>query len=151
MAKAHPLSKIRLFAGLSSEQLDAIERAGERRKYSAGETLFAEGEEGAHVYCLLSGRVELSVAMSDQTEQVPVHVATPGSVFGEFVLFEQRPRSATARAVRGVHVLAVAAEDMHASFVVDPQAGYVVMHNLCNILVERMRKTTSELRASLMW
>ena len=148
---AHPLSKIRLFAGLSDEQLDAIEGAGERRKYAAGDTLFTEGEEGTHVYCLVSGRVELSVAMSDQTEQVPVHVATVGSVFGEFVLFEQRPRSATARAVRGAHVLAVTAEDMHAAFVADPAAGYVVMHNLCNILVERMRKTTGELRASLMW
>ena len=151
MAKAHPLSKIRLFAGLSDEQLDAVEEAGERRRYEAGDTLFSEGEEGTHAYCLLSGRVELSVAMADRTEQVPVHVATPGSVFGEFVLFERRPRSATARAVRSVHVLAVRAEDLHAEFVKDPAAGYIVMHNLCNILVDRMRKTTGELRASLMW
>ena len=151
MAKSHPLKEIRLFAGLSDLQLDAVEEAGDLRKYEAGDTLFSEGEEGTHVYCLLAGRVELSVAMGDLTEQVPVHVATPGSVFGEFVLFERRPRSATARAVRGVHVLAVGAEALHAVFVEDPAAGYVVMHNLCNILVDRMRKTTGELRASLMW
>jgi len=151
MAKQHPLSRIRLLAGLSDEQLQSIEEIGQYRTYAAGDTIFTEGEEGTHAYCLLSGRVELSVALGDSTEQAPVHIASPGSVFGEFVLFERTHRTATARAARSAYILVVTSESLQAVFAADPQAGYVVMSNLCRILVERVRKTTKDLRASLMW
>jgi CRP-like cAMP-binding protein len=151
MSKAHPLAVVRLFAGLSGEQLAALEALGEYRSYDEGDTIFAEGDQGTHLYALIEGRVQLSVALRDQSEQVPVHVCTPGSEFGEFVLFEETPRTATARAFRGTKVFVVTREDMDAAFARDNQAGLTIMRNLCGILVSRMRKTTAELRASLTW
>lgn len=151
MNKEHPLSQIRLFAGLAAEQWAAIEEVGEHRTYDEGETIFAEGDEGTHLYAVLKGRVQLSVGLRGQTEQVPVHLSAPGSVFGEFVLFERVPRSASAQAYRGTRVFVVTAEEMESIFAQDPSAGHVVMRNLCAILVGRMRKTTTELRASLTW
>jgi CRP-like cAMP-binding protein len=151
MSKEHSLSLIRLFAGLSEVQLSAIEAVGEFRNYEEGETIFAEGDEGTHLYAVTEGRVQLSVGLHGQTEQVPVHISTPGSVFGEFVLFEKLPRSATAQVYRGTGVFVVTAEQMETVFQQDPAAGHLVMRNLCSILVSRMRKTTSELRASLAW
>ena len=82
MARAHPLSKIRLFAGIPDEDLARIEAAGETRTYPDGETLFSEGDAGTHMYAVLEGRVQLSVALHDKTEQAPVHVATEGSGSG---------------------------------------------------------------------
>ncbi len=151
MSKEHRLSPIRLFAGLSDEQLAEIDAAGEFRTYGEGETIFSEGDEGTHLYAVTKGRVQLSVGLRGQTEQVPVHVSTPGSVFGEFVLFEKLPRFASAQAYRGTEVFVVTAAEMEAVFTKDPAAGHRVMRNLCSILVSRMRKTTTELRASLTW
>jgi CRP-like cAMP-binding protein len=151
MSKSHPLAAVRLFQGLADEQLAAIEGAGEYREYAEGETLFQEGDEGTHMYALLDGRVQLSVALRNVTEQVPVHVSTPGSVFGEFVLFERLPRSATAGALKPTRVFVATAEELETVFSAAPEVGLTVMRNLCRILVDRMRKTTTELRASLTW
>jgi len=151
MGKKNPLSKIRLFSGIGDEHLALIEAAGETRTYQDGETLFSEGNEGTHVYAVISGRVQLSVGLAGGTEQVPVHVSARGSVFGEFVLFEEKPRSATAMAMKPVQAFAVTAEDLQVIFDEHPAVGLTIMRNLCTILVDRMRKTTTELRASLVW
>lgn len=151
MARAHALSRIPLFSGIDEKHLVLIEAAGETRIYEDGETIFSEGDEGTHMYAVIDGRVQLSVALHDATEQAPVHVSTKGSVFGEFVLFEKKPRSATARAMRPVTAFAVTVEDLEVIFAEHPRVGFVVMRNLCTILVDRMRKTTTELRASLVW
>jgi CRP-like cAMP-binding protein len=151
MSNKKGLKEISLLQGLTDKQLADIEAVGEYRMYQEGEHLFNEGDEGTHVYCLVSGKVELVVAVGDTSEQVPVHVASDGSVFGEFILFEERPRSATARAVKSAYVFAITGESLKAVFAVDPQAGHLVMTNLCSTLVGRMRKTTASLKASLMW
>ena len=151
MAKPHELASVRLLAGLSEAQLDAIAAIGEYRVYEAGRTVFVEGDEGTHVFCVLNGRVELTIALGDKTQQVPVHVSTPGSVFGEFALFEDHIRSATARAALPASIFAVKAELLLQAFAKDPAMGYAAMRNLCRIMVDRMKKTTQELRASLMW
>ena len=146
-----PLKDIKLFDGLTEEQLATIQQAGEVREYEAGETIITEGEEGTLIYGILSGRVEISVALSNTAEQMPVHVAAAGSVFGDFELFERQPRSATVRSIKEVALFAISAEDLEGIFQEDPMVGFIVMRNLCRILVDRMRKTTTELRSSLMW
>lgn len=151
MSKEHRLSTIRLFAGLTTEHLDALLEVGVFRTYEQGATVFSEGDDGTHLYALLAGRVQLSVQLGDATEQVPVHTCTSGSEFGEFVLFETTPRTATARAVKSTEVFVVTREELDRVFARFPDAGLTVLRNLCGILVGRMRKTTTELRASLTW
>jgi len=151
MAKKHPLSTIRLLQELEDKQLQLIEEAGEFRKYDVGDTIFDEGKEGTHIYCILDGRVEISLKLGEATDQAPVHTGTPGSVFGEFILFEKTTRSATARAVKPVRIFAITAEALRKIFATHPEIGYPVMDNLCRILVGRVSKTTQELRSSLMW
>jgi len=90
-----------LFVGLSRSELAAVEALGEKCDYKVGKTVFSEGSPGTHISCMLSGRVELSVNLSG-TDEAPVHLATGGSVFGEFILLhdEEHMRTATARAVK---------------------------------------------------
>lgn len=151
MAQKHPLSEVKLFAGLDTAQLEAINRVGEIKQFGVGDVIFAEGDVGTHLYCLLDGRVEITLALTGQAEQAPVHVAVPGSVFGEFVLFETEARTARALAVKPVEILEIGAEELRGVFADDPATGYRVMDNLCQILVGRIRKTTKELKASLIW
>ncbi len=147
---AHTLSGIRLLADLTDTELDAIEGIGEWRSYEVGDTIFAEGNPGTHLYLVVRGRAEISVSVG-VAEQAPVHVSDAGSCFGEFVLFQRSERSATTRALEATRILAVEAAEIEELFQRQPAVGYRVMHNLCQILVGRMGKTTESLRSSLMW
>jgi CRP-like cAMP-binding protein len=151
MAKKHPLSEIKLFAALGEAQLEAVGQIGEFKQHGVGDVIFAEGDAGTHLYCVIDGRVEITLALDGQAEQAPVHVAVPGSVFGEFVLFHSEARTASARAVKPVEIFSVGADELRGLFAEDPACGYRVMDNLCQILVGRIRKTTKELKASLIW
>ena len=151
MGKEHRLAVVKLFAELTNEQLDAIEAVGSFRDYGVGEIIFAEGDAGTHLYAILEGRVQLSVWLPDKSEQVPVHIATHGSEFGEFVLLEDKPRSASAATMKPTTVFVVTAGELDSVFSKNPVVGWKVMRNMCRIQVERMRKTTAELSASLGW
>ncbi len=151
MGTSHTLGDIRLFNNLSREQLEKIEKIGEYREYNVGETIFSKGNNKTHIYCIIDGRAEITLKLGDTSDEAPVHTGVPGSVFGEFILFEKSKRSASARASKPVKIFAATDEKLRALFVSDPATGYIVMDNLCRILVGRVSKTTKELRSSLMW
>lgn len=60
----------------------------------AGDFIFREGEAGAELFVVLSGRVEL-LAGPDGRRLASLE---PGGVFGELSFFESRPREVSARA-----------------------------------------------------
>lgn len=62
------------------------------RTVAAGETIYSEGEVGAHMYGIVSGEVTL--------HKGPASVATlgPNDVFGERALIDHLPRNLTAAA-----------------------------------------------------
>lgn len=58
--------------------------------FTAGQTLFAQGDPGDHMYVVLSGEVDLKIG--DAT----VETVSGGGLFGEMALIDHRDRSATA-------------------------------------------------------
>lgn len=60
-------------------------------KFSAGQTVFGEGERGDHMFAVVKGSVDLLI------NGKVVETVGPGGVFGEMALVEdQQPRVATA-------------------------------------------------------
>lgn len=78
-----------------------FERFG--RTFSPGETVFAEGEPGAHMYVIQSGRVQLSRRVRGRE----MHLATlpAGEFFGEMAIVNNKPRSATATVLEEARML----------------------------------------------
>jgi CRP-like cAMP-binding protein len=64
--------------------------AKDRIDVGAGAVVYREGETGAHMYGVVSGRVEL------RKGTVVVASLGPDDVFGERALIDQRPRNLTA-------------------------------------------------------
>src|SRR5919108_1008022 len=60
--------------------------------YSSGETIFASGDKGDHMYVIRSGEVEI------ERDGKVVETLTSGGIFGEMALIDGSPRAATARA-----------------------------------------------------
>jgi len=67
--------------------------APEHRTVAAGGVIYAEGDEGTHMYGIVAGSVEL------RKGAVAVAVLGPDDVFGERALVDQLPRNVTAVAV----------------------------------------------------
>jgi CRP/FNR family cyclic AMP-dependent transcriptional regulator len=64
--------------------------SGEAETFAAGETVFAEGDEGDRLYIVKRGSVALS-AHGQALESVG-----EGGLFGEMAVIDREPRSATA-------------------------------------------------------
>ena len=76
------------------------------RLFEAGDMIFREGEVGNLMYVLLDGAVELRMKV-DRGETVLKTVDVANDFFGEMALLDERPRSASAMALRRSKVLAV--------------------------------------------
>jgi len=74
--------------------------------FEPGDLIFKEGEKGDLMYVLLEGAVELKMKV-ERGETVLKTVDTPNDFFGEMTLLDERPRSASAVAVKKTKVLAV--------------------------------------------
>src|SRR5258708_27035251 len=75
-----------------SEMLASLEHLV--RNHPAGTVLFREGDRGATMYVLRSGKVKISKHISDT--ELTLAVLGPGEFFGEMALLEGLPRSAVA-------------------------------------------------------
>ena len=65
-----------------------------RRKYSAGERLFSEGDLGTEAFYVLEGELELSVEI-DGARRIIARIGA-GTIVGELALIDSAPRSASA-------------------------------------------------------
>ena len=75
--------------------------ATERRSFAPGEAVFNEGDDGAEMFGVLSGRVELR-----RGDKVLTSVG-PDGTFGEMAIVERSPRSLTAVAAEPTEVAVI--------------------------------------------
>ena len=73
------------------------------RPFSAGQTIFQEGQPGDVMYAVLDGEVEIN-RQNRVLETVPA-----GGVFGEMALIDQQPRSASVMGKNDGHAAAIPA------------------------------------------
>ncbi len=146
------LPKVKMFAGLNDEDLSTIQWVGEERTIEADAVVFAENSPGEYFYVLLEGLVEIIVANPVKKDD-PISLAKimHHEVFGEFCLFDDSPRSATARTISKSRVLEFCREDILSLFEQKPRIGVVVMKSTGSILCVRLRSTDMGLRNSLLW
>lgn len=78
-----------------SNQAEIFTKYG--RTFAAGEKIFAEGEIGAEMFIIQTGRVRISKKSQDVEKTLVV--LEDGDFFGEMAVIDKGPRSATATAV----------------------------------------------------
>lgn len=88
------IRNVPLLARLSSEDVRSLAQRGRVRNYSSGAVLFFQGEPGDALHVVVEGRIRVAV-VSNTGEEATVAYVGPGDCFGEFSVFDGRPRSAT--------------------------------------------------------
>lgn len=71
--------------------------------FAAGETIFRQGYPGDFAYIVVAGQVEILDIMTDGSE-FRIAILEVGQMFGEMALLDDKPRSATARALTDVQL-----------------------------------------------
>ncbi len=110
-----------------------------QRHFSAGETIFSEGDSSREAYLIHSGRVEI---LKD-SPRGPLRLAVlgAGDILGEMGLLEERPRSATARALDAVLTSAVETDEFLRLILDEPEEAL----DLLRALFERLRMMNQKL------
>jgi len=87
-----------MFRGLPAATIDALASIAHRRSFEKGALIFAQGDAGDAIYGIALGRVRISSA-DDAGHEVFLNVLGPGDTFGEIVMLDGLPRTASAVAI----------------------------------------------------
>jgi CRP-like cAMP-binding protein len=105
--------------------------------YQSGDIIIEEGTKGSSAYIILSGAVEV-LKRSGQKE-VAVTILGEGKVFGEMGLIEDRPRSATIKALSEVQVRTIDRDQFNDLLKTKP----AILIPIIKTLFERLREAGS--------
>ncbi len=89
---------------LSRDELKAVARNVKRTRFTRGETLMHQNDDGESFYVLVQGKIHGSIANSDTARNVEFELQS-GAVFGEMSLLTGLPRSATMTATTDCELL----------------------------------------------
>ncbi len=145
------LEKAELFQGLTPDEIKNIAEMCQDKTFKKEEEVFVEGDSGSELYLLAEGKVRIAISLKQKEEKAAVHTVTEGQVFGEFSLIDGENRSASAICEKDSRMLVLTRDNLEKLFEQKPHIGYHIMRNFSRILSSRLRKTTRELRASLLW
>ncbi len=104
------LKRVPLFANLSEEKRNALARDFRRFVYPRGNIIFHQGETGRALYIIMTGKVRIYKTTLEGGETT-TNIFTTGDIFGEFSIFDQQPRSASAKTLTKCDLLQIADVD----------------------------------------
>lgn len=129
-----------LFHGIEPEELTRIAQTMSRRRYRRDEVIFHEGDPGDSLHVVVAGRVKITRESSEGDEAIVV-ILVPGDSFGELVLLDGAPRSATATTMEPSETLVMA----RSTFVELVEGGSPFRSQLLTGIARRIRRLTDQL------
>jgi CRP-like cAMP-binding protein len=98
--------------------------------YSAGQTIFSQGDPGNQMFIVLDGTVDIVIRGKS------IATLDSGNIFGEMALIDKNPRSATALAKTDVRLAAIDEERFMELVKENPRFALRIM----SILAARLRR-----------
>ena len=133
------LKTVPFFNELTNWQLKSVSDIVFERTYETNELIFEEGQPGAALFLMLSGRVSVEIYREKYTANLAV--LEKGAFFGEVALLDETPRSACARALEPTKALALYRNDLNRLIERDPQTACQIYRALARIVGDRLRST----------
>jgi CRP/FNR family transcriptional regulator, cyclic AMP receptor protein len=93
--------------------------AGTTKKLEKGQLLFREGDAPDAMYVVKKGRIVITKTKGDS--EVELASLGPGQMFGEMAFFDQKPRSANARATSDSEIISLPFVSLEAHFKAMPE------------------------------
>lgn len=142
MQHADLLAQIPLFEGLSDEDRSALAKRLSERAYKADQMVFGKGDSGSSMYIVLSGAVQIFLPPPDKdTPPVVLKDVRTGEYFGELSLFDDKPRSASVKALVDTTLLELTREELGEHLTKSQSAALAILSEMS----ERLRETNAML------
>lgn len=132
-------SKISIFNGLNSFDVGRLITAMYCRAYEVDEVICAEQEVGKALFIIMDGEVAITRKSGLLKENKVLSRLKSGEFFGEMALLEEKPRSATAKALTPCKVCIIYKANFDSMIAKNPKIGLVVIKNISVILSSRLR------------
>ena len=120
------LAKVAIFSGLTENELDFLSQRALPRKFSAGQSVFGEGEPCSGLYVVESGNVRIFKSSANGREQV-LSIDGPGSSIAELPVFDGGNYPASVTAIDDATLLFVSKQDFQALCLAHPQVALKVL------------------------
>lgn len=140
------LKKIRLFDGLTDDELRQVRRICQEEAVPKGTVIFQEGTFGDKCYIVLDGEVRISKFIPGVGEEA-LAVLKPGDYFGEMALIDDFPRSAHAIANTNIDLLTISKSEMDELLFFNKEIAYKMLWTFCRTLSARLRETNEKIAA----
>ena len=101
----------KLFSGLLTAELQALEQTGQLLAFKAGRNIFQEGDPGDGLYIVVEGSVQITCLVGQDQRRVLSRLG-PGDFFGEMAVLDNQPRSATATAEIDAKIFFILRDDL---------------------------------------
>ncbi|MBW7858476.1 MAG: SLC26A/SulP transporter family protein [Leptonema sp. (in: Bacteria)] len=133
------LSDIDILSSFSASELSILEPYLTLKTYSHGTKVMAAGEMGNSVFMIINGRAELYTTNQDGKYHC-FHRLSPGTVFGEMAMIDNKPRSADVLAAGSLQCWVLTVEKLLILQKKNPQIAYQLMTGVAGLLSRRIRQ-----------
>jgi CRP-like cAMP-binding protein len=120
------LGRVPIFSGLTESELAFLAQRALPRYFSAGETVFSEGEPCAGLYVVVSGHIRIFKSSAGGREQV-LSIDGPGNSVAELPVFDGGNYPASVTAVEDATLLFVSKQDFQSLCLAHPQVALKVL------------------------
>lgn len=150
MATTAPLSEFALFRNLPEELLEKVAKLGEEASFSHGDVIFREGDDADKLHFLLDGEVDLKVKLTSRPEHITVSaVRQQFESFGWSGIVSPFHYTASAFCEGDCKVLMLPGEGFMQLLNENPEAGFIVMQRITEIIASRLRNSRQALLKTL--
>jgi len=146
MISTDVISQFSLFRGLSDSLLKEIAAIGKETSAKKGEYVFREGEKADQLHFLVSGSIALRVKLTSKPEHVTVSfVGKPYESFGWSGVVPPYHYTSSAICEEDSQILVVPGEKFMQILEKHPEAGFIVMRRIAEIIADRLRNSRQAL------
>jgi CRP/FNR family cyclic AMP-dependent transcriptional regulator len=142
-----------IFNDLDEQEVAGILKIAKERRFSKGETIMQEGQEGDSMYIVADGDVEVSKTLAmkggegDFTKREKIlkrFKAEDNVVFGEIAMIDRENRSASVVTTTDCILLEIRREDLLGLMEKRPQMGIKILKRIAQLLASRLRQSSQD-------
>src|SRR3989339_456010 len=133
--------KIALFPSFPPAAMKKVNEIFKEKKYSSGTVIFTENSKGDYIYVIIFGLVKIFRSSATASADKTLAILKNGEFFGEMALFDTAGRSASAKAITDIDVIACKRNDFLNLLSDYPQTSLVII----SLLTARLREANKQI------
>lgn len=132
------LSSVSIFKSLSQRELEEFSALWMPLQKEKNQTIFRKGDPGQTMYLIYEGVVEVNLH-TENGEQITLTTLQKGDLFGELTLFDNSPRTATARVLDKTNLFEISRDKFLGFLKTHPEVSLAML----SMLGKRLRDTNN--------